>query len=130
MISKIDIQKYPQFDTLHVVLIDSLLNDEQGLARFRTLKNNQSFSQGYPVFISDCLGHSEVNAFLDNNGWSGMTRYVLGAEAFNYFDENFASFFQPKLCLTQFFKDRKVVLYSSNISDLDVFTDVQFKREF
>ena len=130
MISKIDIQKYPQFDTLHVVWIDSLLNDEKGLARFRVLKNQQAFSQGYPVFISDCLGHEELNKFLDDNGWEGMTRYVLGAEAFSYFKDDFTPYYQTKLSLTSYFKERKIVLYGTNIDDLEAFPDITARREF
>lgn len=128
--SEMDIQKYPQFDTLHVVWIDPLLSDPEALLRFRQLQDQDEFGQGYPVFVSDCLGHASLNKYLDENGWSGMSRYILGAEAFSYFKRDFSPLYRTGLFLSEYFNDRKIVLYGPSLESLNAFVDVENKKEF
>lgn len=127
VLSDIRIFKLPDFQRIHLVWIDPLLNGSGDLTKFKALFNSESFFDGHPVLVSACMTRPEMEKFVKNQKLSDIDIRLISAEMFSVVNDKFDLSFEYSLNIEKLLKSKKVIQYIINKKQTRA---IKGKREF
>lgn len=118
----------PEFQRIHAVWIDLYLADQERINRLKRLMQTNSMGEGFPVFISSCLGDTELQAFIDKN-FSNSGVKKISAEFFTPYDRNLRLGNGFSFDLKEFFGEKTVILFGPEAAaPRDIIGFKQYKK--
>lgn len=105
--------RVPDFERLHLVWIDLALNDARAFEELKKVMRSNAMGQGYPIFVSSCLGESDLQTFIDRN-FSNLGIKKISAEFFAPYNLENKKTAGLGLNLQAFLKEKIIILYGPN----------------
>ena len=100
----------PSFERIHLVWIDPFVSGRKKIQDLKNLFENKSFNQGFPVFVSQCLGYYEMENFIKKNSFSSSVRLV-SSEFITPYDLDFKLSNSMQIHFNAIFNEKKNILF-------------------
>lgn len=101
----------PDFKQIHLVWIDDFINDKTRVARLKNLLASESFSAGFPVFISTCLSYREMERFLVENEMAEQSIKLISSEFLTPFQEDYNLGTHQVIQIGKLFKETQTLFF-------------------
>lgn len=108
----------PKFSRVHLIWIDSYLNEKHGMDKLDKLMKSKIMTQGHPVFVSLCFDNSMIKKMIDSKKSYSSGIKVMPVEMTSVFNEKGESTYQHSINFDHYFrKNQKLFLFVNETLD-------------
>src|SRR5690606_13215018 len=93
--------------------IDLALQDPRVFQKLKNMMSSNAMGEGYPIFISSCLGENDLQDFIDKN-FSNLGIKKISAEFFSSYSSENKQVPGLQFDLNDFLKDKRILLFGPN----------------
>lgn len=122
--------KSPNYNRIHVIWIDPILNDNGKIRALRNKLNSSAMESGYPMFMSMCLADYELEAFIEDNKFKDFSVMKISQELFNLYDTDMNKNYSYQIYLDKLLENKEIYLFTPDGKSLSNIHGVKFTKKY